>query len=104
MSNVTPLAGSLQRTLSTRSLPTIKEDMEDKQLFMLKDQAETGKASPSITEANDGSELMMITIGHCRNLVPAVKYHAELEMTSRPMMSQKEYEESIMKSVIANNK
>ena len=26
---------------------------------------------------------MMITVGHCRTLVPAPKYHAELEMMSR---------------------
>ena len=39
---------------------------------------------------------MMITVRHCRNFVPAVKYHAELEMTSRLTMSQKEYEESIV--------
>ena len=39
---------------------------------------------------------MMITVGHCRNVVPAPKYHAELGMTSRPTMSQKEYEERMM--------
>ena len=108
MSNVTSLVGSLQRTLSVRSLQTIKEDMEDKELFVLKDQVETDKASPSVAEAIDGSEFMMITVGHCRNVVPAPKYHAELNMTSRPGMSQKQYEESIiarhdvLKSVMAN--
>ena len=45
---------------------------------------------------NDGSEFMMITVGNCRNVVPAPKYHAELGMTSRPTMSQKEYEERMM--------
>ena len=39
---------------------------------------------------------MMITVGHCRDLVPGLKYHAELEMTSRPIMSQKVYEEFLI--------
>ena len=45
---------------------------------------------------NYGSEFMMITVGHCRNVVAAAKYHAELGMTSRPKTSQKEYEEFMM--------
>ena len=102
MSNAIPPAHSLQRTSSMRSLRTIKEGIEDKELF--KDQAETAEASPKVAEANDGSEFMMITVGHCHSLVPGPRYHAGLEMTSRPTMSQKEYEESIVKSVMANNK
>ena len=54
--------------------------MEDKELF--KAQAETAGACPKATEANDGSEYMMITVGHCRNLVAAPKYHAEMDVTS----------------------
>ena len=45
---------------------------------------------------NDGSEFMMITVGHSRNVVPAPKYHAELGMTSRPTISQKQYESTIL--------
>ena len=77
---------------------------------MIKDQAGSAEASPTVAEANDGSEFMMITVGHCRNVVPAPKYHAELDVTSRPKMSQKEYEEFIVgkhdfqKSVLANSK
>ena len=110
MSTATPLGQSLQRTISMRSLQTITEDMEDKELLIIKDQAETAEASPKVAEANDGSEFMMITVGHCYNVVPAAKYHGELDMTSRPKMSQKEYEESMMakhdilKSVPANSK
>ena len=101
--NITP-AQSLHRTSSMRSLHTIEEDMEGKQLVGIKDQTGSHETSPKLAEANDGSEFMMITVGHCRNLVPAPIYHADLGMTSRPMMNQKEYEESIMKSVVANNK
>ena len=110
MSTTTPLDQSLQRIASPLDLQTIKEDMEDKELLMIKDQAESAEASPTVAEANDGSEFMMITVGHCRNVVPAPKYHAELDMTSRPKMSQKAYEEFMMgkhdfsKSVLANSK
>ena len=110
MSTATPLSQSLQRTISMRSLQTIEEDMDDKEMSIIKDGAESAEASPQVAEANDGSEFMMITVGHCHNLVPAPKYHAELDMTSRPKMSQKEYEESMMakhdilNSVLANSK
>ncbi len=110
MSTATTLDGSLQRTISMRSLQTIKEDKEDQDLLIIKDQAESTEASPKVAEANDDSDFMMITVGHCRNVVPAPKYHAELDMTSRPKMSQKEYEEfmmakqDILKSVLANRK
>ena len=96
MSTVASLGESLQRDTSRLSLETIKEDMEN-----IENQAERTEASP---EANDGSEFMMITVGHCRNVVPAPKYHAELGMTSRPRMSQKEYEECMVaKHVQANS-
>ena len=81
--------------------------MDSKQALVVKDQTE---ASPKLAEANDGSEFMMITVGHCRTVVPAPKYHAELEMTSRPTMGQKEYEESliakhdVLESVMAKKK
>ena len=38
MSTATPLDQSLQRTISTLNLQTIKEDMEDKELLIIKDQ------------------------------------------------------------------
>ena len=110
MSTATPLDQSLQRTISPLNLQTIKEDMEDKELLIIKDQAESVEPSPTVAEANDGSEFMMITVGHCRNVVPAPKYHAELDMTSRPKKSQKEYEEfmvgkhDVQKSVFAKSK
>ena len=110
MSTATPLEQPLQRTISMRSLQTIKEDMDDKEFLIINDQAESAEASPKVAEANDGSEFMMITVGHCRNVVPAPKYHAELDMTSRPKMSQKEYEEfmmakhDILQPVLANSK
>ena len=75
--------------------------MESKQALVVKDQTE---ASPKLAEANDGSEFMMITVGHCGNLVPGPKYHAELGMMSRPTMSQKDYEESMMKLAVASKK
>ena len=110
MSNdITPTHSS-HRTSSMRSLQTIEEDMEGKQLLGIKDQTESHEASPNLAEANDGSEFMMITVGHCHNIVPAAKYHAELDMTSRPQMSQKEYEgyimakDDLLKSVMANKK
>ena len=92
------------------SLQTIKEDKEDQELLIIKDETESAEASPKVAEVNDGSEFMMITVGHCRNVVPAPKYHAELDMTSRPTLSQKEYEEfmmdkhDILKSTLANRK
>lgn len=82
--------------------------MEGKQLLGIRDQTESHEASPKLAEANDGSDFMMITVGHCHNIVPAPKYHADLDMTSRPQMSQKDYEGSVMakhdllKSVMAN--
>ena len=57
MSTATPLAGSLQRTLSTRSLQTIEEDLEDKGILIVQDKAESDEVSRKIAEANDGSEL-----------------------------------------------
>ena len=110
MSTATSLGELLQRNTSRLSLETIKEDMEDKELSIIENQAESAETSPKVAETNDGSEFMMITVGHCRNVVPAAKYHAELGMTSRPKMCQKEYEElmmakhHILKSVQANSK
>ena len=83
------------------SLQTIKAGKEDKELF--KDQVETAEASSKVAEA-DESEFMMITVGHCYNLVPGPKYDAKVGMTSRATMSQKQYEESVMKSVMADKK
>ena len=57
MSTATPLAGSLQRTLSTRGLQTIEEDLEDKCILIIQDKAESDEASPKAAEANDGSGL-----------------------------------------------
>ena len=105
MSTAVPLGELLQRNTSRLSLETIKEDMEDKELSIIENQAESAETSPKVAEANDGSEFMMITVGHCRNVVPAAKYHAELGMTSRPTISQKQYEECMMaKHVQANSK
>ena len=99
MSTVASLGESLQRDTSRLSLETIKEDMEK-----IENQAERTEASPKVAEANDGSEFMMITVGHCHNVIPAPKYHAELGMTSRSKMSQKEYEQCMMaKHVQANS-
>ena len=56
-------------------METIKEDMEDKELS----QAESAETSPKVAEANEGSEFMIITVGHC---VPAPKYHTEKECFS----------------------
>ena len=57
MSTATPLAGSLQRTLSTRSLQTIEENLEEKGILIIQDKAESDEASPKVAEANDCSEL-----------------------------------------------
>ena len=56
-------------------METIKEDMEDKELSIIENQSESTETSPKVAEANDGSEFMMITVGHCRNVVPAPKYN-----------------------------
>ena len=96
MESATPLGQSLQCTTSRLSLQTIEENMEDKDILIIKDQAESAEVSPTVAEANDGSEFMMITVGHCHNVVPAPKYHTKLDMTSRPKMSQKEFEEFMM--------
>ena len=56
-------------------METIKEDMEDKELSIIETQAESTETSPKVAEANDGSEFMMITVGHCRKVVPAPKYN-----------------------------
>ena len=110
MSTATPLAESLQHTAGRSSLETIREDMEDKEFSSIKGEAESAEASPKVAEVNDGSEFIMITVGHCRHVVPAAKYHAELGMTSRPKLCQKEYEElmmakhHILNSVQANSK
>ena len=55
MSNSLPPTHSLQHTSSMRSLRTIKEGIEDKELF--KAQAETAEASPKVAEGNDGSNI-----------------------------------------------
>ena len=55
MSTATPLDQSLQRTISPLNLQTIKEDMEDKELLIIRDQNESAEASPTVAEANDGS-------------------------------------------------
>ena len=105
MSTAAPLGELLQRDTRRLSLETIKEDMEDKELSVIEKQAQSTETSPKVAEANDGSEFMMITVGHCRNVVPVPKYHAELGMTSRATISQKKYEECMMaKHVQANSK
>ena len=79
-----------------QNLRTIQEDKEDQELLIRKDQIESKEASPKLTEEDGEPEFVMITVGHCRNTVPKPTYHAYLDMTSMPGMSQKQYEEAMI--------